>query len=183
MPAHAGAANALPSRRPAHPNYRHSGAGLLLGGRCAVIRKEEPKFLRLGLGAFLLGHVFYIIAFLTLAGGIQVGALLGSILVAIPLCVVLLRLISATTEMRVPVAVYAVVIFAMSIAALQLLLSHPFGATATIFIGSLVFMFSDTMMAYLLFHNRPKQFNFITMVPYIIAQALIILGLVTLARI
>jgi len=152
-------------------------------GDVLLIRKEEPKFFRLGLGAFLLGHVFYIIAFFTLAGGVNVGALLGSILVAIPLCIALLRYINASQEMRIPVAVYAVVIFAMSIAALQLFLNRPSGATLTLFIGSLVFMFSDAMMAYLLFHNRPKQFNFITMVPYIVAQALIMFGLVTMGRI
>jgi len=39
-----------------------------------------------------------------------------------------------------------------------------------LFAGSIVFIFSDVFMTYLAFGKKPKYFNALTMLPYIIAQ-------------
>ena len=150
-------------------------------GDIFLIYKEKQIFFKLGLAAFLVSHIFYIGAFLTLAGGVHTMALIISPAVAVPIALAILKLLSAPPPMKIPVAAYAIVIMLMSISALQLMLasldsSRPAGIL--IFASSLVYLFSDTYMAYLLFHTKPKYFNFITMIPYIIAHGGIIMGLV-----
>jgi len=148
-------------------------------GDVLLINKDKQVFFRLGLAAFLLSHVFYIIAFLTKAGSLNITVLIISAVTAVPVVLVLLKLLNASPQMRIPVIVYAIVIVVMSLCALQLMLAYPVFAGILIFAASLVYIFSDTFMAYLLFNGKPKYFNFITMLPYIIAQGGIIIGLVT----
>ena len=147
-------------------------------GDILLINKDKQAFFKLGLAAFLVSHIFYIIAFLTLSGRINVLALVVSVVIAVPVTVAILKLLNAQAPMKIPVAAYAVVIMLMSISALQLMLARPSFAGILIFVASMVFLFSDTCMAYLLFHGKPKYFNLITMIPYIIAQGGIIMGLV-----
>jgi uncharacterized membrane protein YhhN len=146
-------------------------------GDILLIYKDKQIFFKLGLAAFLIGHVFYISAFLTLAGSVNNLALIISVAIAIPVTLSILKLLKAPKPMKIPVAVYAVVIMLMSISALQLMLARPGFSGPLVFAGSIVFLFSDTFMAYLLFNGKPKHFNFITMLPYIIAQGGIIMGL------
>jgi len=147
-------------------------------GDFLLIKKEKPLFFKLGLAAFLVSHIFYIIAFILIAGNIHTLAFIISIVVAIPLTLFILKLLKAPKPMKIPVAAYAVVIMVMSIFALQLMLAWPGFPGTLIFGASLVYLFSDTFMAYLLFNGKPKYFNFITMIPYIIAQGGIIMGLI-----
>ena len=147
-------------------------------GDVLLINKDKPVFFKLGLASFLISHLYYLIAFLVFAGTFHLVTLIISLVIAIPLTVYLLKLLNPSKEMKIPVTAYAVVITLMSLAALQLLVAHPCVATTLIFVGSLVYLFSDSLMAYLLFHTKPKHFNVITMVPYIVAQGCIVLGLV-----
>ncbi|MCL2782877.1 MAG: lysoplasmalogenase [Propionibacteriaceae bacterium] len=146
-------------------------------GDILLINKDNPAFFKLGLAAFLISHALYIVAFLTLAGSLNVFALIISVILAIPLTLAILKLVNANASMKIPVTAYAVVIVLMSVSALQLMLVRPGHASVIVFIASLIYIFSDSLMAYLLFHNKPKYFNVITMAPYIIAQGAIILGL------
>ena len=147
-------------------------------GDVLLINKDKQLFFKLGLAAFLVSHIFYIIAFLVLAESISILALAISVLIAVPVVLVILKLLNASPPMKIPVTAYAVVIMLMSMAALQLMLARPGFAGILIFAASVVYLFSDTFMAYLLFNGKPKYFNFITMIPYIIAQGGIIMGLV-----
>jgi len=147
-------------------------------GDVLLIQKEKPTFFRLGLAAFLLSHVLYAIAFVALAGSVNVLALVVSAVVAVPLGIAMLRLINPDAAMKIPVTAYAVVIILMSMAALQLMLVRPGFPGVQVYVASLVYIFSDALMAYLLFHRQAKYFNVITMIPYIVAQGGLITGLV-----
>jgi uncharacterized membrane protein YhhN len=155
-------------------------AALILSwaGDIFLIYKEKQIFFKLGLAAFLASHVFYITVFLFLAGSVNTLAWLISLIIAIPLVLAVLKLLDAQAPMKIPVAAYAVVIVLMSMTALQFMLARPGFAGILIFAASLIYLFSDTFMAYHLFHGKPKYFNFLTMIPYIIAQGGIIMGLV-----
>jgi uncharacterized membrane protein YhhN len=146
-------------------------------GDVLLIKKDDPLFFKLGLGAFLVSHIFYSITFLLLAGSLHGIALIVSIIVAIPLGFLILRLLSPNRAMRIPVTAYAVVIEVMSLAALQLMLARFNGPSTLIFAGSLGYIFSDSFMAYFSFNGKPKYFNLITMLPYIIVQGCIVGGL------
>jgi uncharacterized membrane protein YhhN len=147
-------------------------------GDIFLINKDKQIFFKLGLAAFLVSHIFYIIAFLSLAGSFNIPALIVSAVIAVPVGFAILKLLNASPPMKVPVAAYAVVIILMSMSALQLMLAQPNFSGILIFVASMVYLFSDTYMAYLLFHGKPRYFNVITMIPYIIAQGGIIMGLV-----
>jgi uncharacterized membrane protein YhhN len=147
-------------------------------GDILLIKKDKQIFFKLGLAAFLVSHIFYIIAFLILAKSVNTLALIISIVIAIPMWLAILKLLNADPQMKIPVAAYAVVIILMSMTALQLMLARTGLATVIVFSGSVVYLFSDTFMAYHLFHGKPKYYNVITMIPYIIAQGGIIAGLV-----
>jgi len=146
-------------------------------GDIFLIRKEEPKFFRLGLVAFLLSHVFYIVALVLMTHSLNIPAFVVSICVALVAEIFLPKIINPPKAMRGAVIVYGIVILAMSVCALQYMLSLFSLGSVLLFIGSIVFIFSDTLMTYLSFGKKPKYFNAITMLPYIIAQGLIIFGL------
>jgi len=154
------------------------------GGDALLINKDKPIFFKLGLASFLISHIFYIIAFLGMAAGrLNYLALIISAVVAIPVIIFILKLVKAPKPMKIPVAAYAIVIMLMSMAALQLMLASGFNfAGILIFAASVVFIFSDSFMAYLLFNGKPKHYNVITMIPYIIAQAGIIMGVVFMSN-
>ena len=147
-------------------------------GDILLINKDKQIFFKSGLAAFLVSHIFYIIAFLTLAGSINSLALIVSAIIAVPVTVAILKLLNAKAPMKIPVTAYAVVIMLMSMSALQLMLARLDFAGILIFAASMVYLFSDTYMAYLLFNGKPRYFNVITMIPYIIAQGGIVMGLV-----
>jgi uncharacterized membrane protein YhhN len=149
-------------------------------GDIVLINKDKPLFLRLGLGAFLLGHVFYIISILKMVPAFNYFLLALSAAAALVLAVRIHFVIKPPKQMVVPVIFYEIAIFTMSLCALQLMLFRKDAAGIAVFAGSLVFIFSDSLMAYLLFHGKPKYYNVITMLPYIAAQLCIIAGFAAL---
>jgi uncharacterized membrane protein YhhN len=146
-------------------------------GDVLLIKKEIPKFFRLGMVAFLLSHVFYIVAFLSLTNGIHLTVLIVSCVIAAVAEIFLPRIINPPKAMKIPIIVYGVVILVMSVAALQYMLSAINIRTILLFAGSVIFIFSDCFMSYHAFREKPKYFNAMTMLPYIIAQGLIAWGL------
>ena len=103
---------------------------------------------RIGLVAFLLGHVGYIIAFASLASpGTAMGL---TALLAVPLStLVYLRLRPFLNEMRRPVLGYVVIITLMVIAAGTLFgdRSWPFAGRLLVLNGALAFYISDLFVA------------------------------------
>ena len=146
-------------------------------GDVILLGKDNNNLFRLGMAAFLLSHVFYIITLVGLTHSWHIPALIVSIVVALALVVVMPRIINPPKMMRIPIIIYSVAISAMSVCALQYALSAWTATSITLFVGSLVFLFADALLAYLTFGRKPKYFNAITMLPYIIAQVLIVIGL------
>lgn len=132
-----------------------------------------------GLASFLIAHIFYILCFLQLVDT-RIKSFKWKY--ALPLIIygilLLIYLYSALGDMRLPVIVYAVVITLMGIAAL-----HRFGKTsdysfAFVFIGALLFIASDSMIAINKFQLPFNSAPFLIMVTYIAAQYLIVSGCV-----
>lgn len=146
-------------------------------GDIFLIRKDDPKFFRLGMAAFLLGHAFYIVTLIQMTDSLHIPALAVSIVIALAAEIVLPKIINPPKSLRGAILVYGIAILAMSVCAFQYMLSAFSLASALLFAGSIVFIFSDTLMTFLTFGNKPKYLNAITMLPYIIAQGLIVFGL------
>jgi len=146
-------------------------------GDVILLGKDNINLFRLGMLAFLLSHVFYIVTLVGLTTRWHVPALIASVVVALAAEIVLPRLVKPPKGMLIPILVYGAAICTMSIFALQYALSSQTLAAWGLFVGSIVFIFSDAILAYFSFGKKPKHFNAITMLPYIVAQALIVVGL------
>lgn len=147
-------------------------------GDIVLMSDNSPALFLAGLVAFLVGHLFYISTYLSLAGHIRVVPLILSLLVGTLVVIAYIRLLKPQGAMRIPSSAYACVITLMSLTALQVLVARPGVATAILFASSVVFVFSDALMGYLVFHGQPKYYYVITMIPYILAQGGIVMGLV-----
>jgi uncharacterized membrane protein YhhN len=147
---------------------------LSLVGDIALLSESEPRFV-VGLGAFLLAHLAYVVAF-TLTG-MPSGrlALAGAALVALAAATAGRRIVPSAVREGGPAlggacAAYMAVIGVMVV-----------GAWATgrplVALGATVFMVSDTVLAWNRF-VRPLRFGpLAVMVTYHVGQVLIVIGL------
>nr|WP_277352102.1 lysoplasmalogenase [Knoellia sp. DB2414S] len=147
---------------------------LSLVGDIALLSEAEPRFV-VGLGAFLLAHLAYVVAFV--GAGMPAGwlTLAGAALVAVAAATAGRRIVPAAAREGGPglggaCAAYMAVIGVMVVAAWAT--GRPLVA-----LGATVFMVSDTVLAWNRF-VRPLRFGTLAvMVTYHVGQVLIVLGL------
>jgi uncharacterized membrane protein YhhN len=118
-----------------------------LGGDVFLALPQEKMF-RFGLVSFLLGHVFYVVAFLYVAG-INFWTFIGLTISAIISGGVYFWLRPHLGSMKIPVLCYIMVITAMVVGAWTVLADGglAIGGRALVFIGALGFYFSDIFVA------------------------------------
>lgn len=142
-----------------------------IGDVCLLSRKS-PKLFLAGMGAFALGHVAYLSAFLTLqTGQFSTGRILisGAVIAGTTGFYLWLKP-KLPVDMRIPVALYTVIILAMVMSALGLL---PLGYSLYAMIGAVMFAVSDMFVARDRFVTRTPK-NALAITPlYFGAQALI----------
>ena len=155
--------------------------GLLFGflGDTFLLGKSDKLF-TCGLLAFLAGHIFYILLYLghfSLAALSPLGIIVPAAIYALLLWLVVKKLYPSLKKRDKPgVTVYMLVILLMSFTALQLALT---GGNWLPFLGSLLFVTSDTMLAFQNFKFRPTPFSRVSiMVTYLLAQMLITFGFI-----
>jgi uncharacterized membrane protein YhhN len=140
---------ALVQKDPRSPYFAFVVTGLVfcLGGDVFLALPQKKAFM-LGLVSFLVGHVFYVIGFFSVAGPsgwTWVSLLLAAILSG----VVYLWLRSHLGKMRGPVIGYMVVITVMVCAASSVLGAADFSLSGRVmaFSGAVAFYFSDVFVA------------------------------------
>ena len=145
-------------------------------GDIFLLKIEDIRFFRLGLGSFLVGHILYIPSMMYFSGGVNITALAISALVGIALGILIFRIIRPNSEMKIPVIAYETVIILMAASAVQLFIARgtPFGAFAIA--GGAFFLVSDTILAFFTFQKKPRIGDFLVMLTYISAQLCIVLG-------
>ena len=163
---------ALPQRRGSIAILGSVGILISLAGDALLDSPGDLGFL-LGLGSFLLAHLVYLVLFLgplrerriTWPAGLYTGWWV----------LLLVLLAPHAGPSVVPVAAYGLVLAASATAAL--------GANRMAMIGALVFLCSDTLLAFHLFYPGFEfwQVDFTIMLLYISGQGLIILGAVSRA--
>ena len=135
--------------------------GLILGAAGDVLLqfmdcrpKDREPFFRAGLGAFLIGHVFYIVAFALLGRVTGWAVLLAAVLFA----ALFLLQFPARMDLKgqkVPVYAYAAVISVMTAFAV---LSFGAGARgALVGLGGILFLVSDAILALIFFSPIREQ--------------------------
>jgi uncharacterized membrane protein YhhN len=147
---------------------------LVLGlvGDLFLLGDSDTRF-RLGLAAFLVGHLGYVVCFVKL--GLDPAAWAWVAWVVLLACLLVTRQVAAATYMRggaalaVPVALYTVVIGAMVILAFDT-------GEWLIAVGATVFAGSDSILAVDRFVRPRPWAHVVVMMTYHVGQALIVAG-------
>ena len=156
-------------------------------GDILLIKKNKRIIFKLGIVSFLLGHLCYIVAFLFLLGFFSVsGGVINiySLLLYTPVLIIggifVFGLIKPFKEMKPIIIVYMVIIMSMSLWGFEVFFFNPGIPGALIFFGCLLFLISDTLLAYYAFRKIKLFPSVMIMVSYIIAQTEIVLGILLL---
>lgn len=155
-------------------------AGIFFGflGDTLLLFDKQQWSVIAGIGAFGVGHILYTIL---LASDRVMPGMVWRIAVPVALALVVLFIYnrlspSLPKEMRIPVIFYIVVICAMSLAAIWRFLGAPGLATGLAAVGSVLFIVSDSVLAFQLFSKKTRIGGFVVMLTYLAAQTLIVFG-------
>lgn len=153
-----------------------------LGDVLLIFQSKDSLFFISGLASFLTGHIVYIFCYRQLQTISSSKELLGSqkvrfafpiILAGTGLVTILYPLLGA---LRIPVMIYALAITLMALTAL-----FRYGRTNStsfllIFIGAVLFMISDSVLAINKFHHSFSSAGALIMLTYCLAQFFIVEG-------
>jgi uncharacterized membrane protein YhhN len=143
------------------------------GGDVALMFMESKKAFLIGLILFLLGHVVYAVTFL-MYGGVPGETLWISLILLIFGVLLYIYLYPGLGKMKVPVALYVLIISAMVTFATATLFSGTVPKTTAwlITLGSISFLFSDVVLAINRF-RIPLKYDRLSLIPYYLGQFLI----------
>lgn len=147
-------------------------------GDLFLLGEGDLSFL-LGLAAFLLMQVCYLVAFLRVPGPGLVRAWKIALVPYVALWVLLVVLVwPGAGDLRIPVLVYSGVIIAMAVGALDLVLRLPQALAWRVAAGALLFVVSDALIALTSFGpmTASRGTSALIMATYIAAQGLIVTG-------
>lgn len=137
-----------------------------------------------GLIAFLLSHISYIILFskqlkIYLKKS-KIIFWIGVTAIAFYLIVMMLILLPSLGDLKIPVFLYALTISIMLLFALKGFLNWQKPANIYILIGAIVFVASDSLLAFDKFYAPLQYSSILIMATYLIAQYLIVDGILKL---
>ncbi len=149
----------------------------LFGDILLMFTRGNSLFFVLGLSAFLLGHIFYILVFKRIVRDNSIPFhLLKTFFVTAYAAFLLYLLIPSAGTLWLPVVLYGLVIGTMMVFAFHL---TKLGETGwLIAVGAFLFVISDSFLALNKFYTFIPQNDWIVMITYIAAQFLIVKGMV-----
>lgn len=148
-------------------------------GDCFLL-KGGKTFLTAGIFSFLIAHVFYIFAFASSIAFYHISLWLYILLLLYIIygAVVYIALFPSLGTMKASAFVYIVVILTMSFISLMRM-NNIYGSHFWLpYLGSIVFIISDTMVAFNTFKKNTIWREIMVMVTYITAQLMIVLGFI-----
>jgi uncharacterized membrane protein YhhN len=153
---------------------------LAFAGDVFLLFPKHKAFFMLGLSSFLACHIFYILYFIKIdvfPSGIDPWFWLVIIVFAIFGVLLFSFLKKHLGDMKIPVIFYIIVILSLSF----ICASRCFSFSGTAFwfplIGSILFVISDTILAFNTFRKPVRYGGVYIMSTYIAAQLLIVLGI------
>ncbi|MBU3146596.1 lysoplasmalogenase [Clostridium sp. CF012] len=134
----------------------------------------------LGLGSFLLGHFCYVLLFLQRISFVKDVPAWFYLIIIIYVSVAISVMKNLTVylgDMKVPTYIYMAVILLMSFSSLARIWVMDLRIAFLLpFIGSLLFLSSDTMLGFYTFKGKFKNGDIYIMLTYVLAQVLIVGG-------
>ncbi len=148
--------------------------GSWFGDTFLMFQDYNSMFFIFGLGSFLIAHLAYIMAFYKFKGKKnQVVLISTSLFFAAYSLNLLLALWPGLNDMLIPVIVYAFVLTVMGIIGVV----RNYGISILIVLGAILFIISDSLIAYNKFVEPVIYSRISIMFTYILAQFLIVKGL------
>lgn len=148
----------------------------LSGDILLMFVEQSPNFFLLGLVAFLLAHIMYIIAFWR--DRMANKGVLGFIILLLGYAFGLFYLLKdGLKDMMIPVIIYMIVILSMSTTAFLRRGNVPVASYWFVFVGAILFMVSDSILALNKFYQTLPLSSISIMLTYALAQFCIIIGL------
>ena len=154
-----------------------------LGDMFLMIPGEKKKIFMAGLVTFLINQILYTVIFYRSMGGLGDLPLwiYPLIVLYVAYGILMYRLLEKGLDgLKIPVIVYMIAILTMGVAAL--LRVTAFGGECTfwlVLMGSLIFIVSDSVLAFDKFRKRLPLNRILIMSTYIAAQFLIVQGLIS----
>lgn len=159
------------------------GVGLVFSLLGDVLLHEQAHFFLLGMAAFFLAHVFYIVGFAQNLQPPDWKILLPLVVIIIAFTVFTRKVraglrVHGESKMLLPVSGYAAVISVMAAFAVSCLFRPAWGTTPAVLVtlGAILFYISDAVLAYNRFVGPIPASDPIVMVTYHMAQILISVG-------
>ena len=131
---------------------------------------SEANFFMYGLGSFLLAHIMYI---KITAGFLKATSKSTMLFVSFSFVVFLAGLLLLIKDNLVPVTVYGIVISTFGAVALLNYIGKKSTENLWLFLGAIIFIASDSMIAINRFYESNELYGLLIMLTYIIAQYLI----------
>jgi uncharacterized membrane protein YhhN len=148
----------------------------LLGDVLLMFVDLSPNYFMMGLIAFLIAHVFYILVFLKHRDKSKQPLWFGLLLIVYGIGM-FYGLKDGLGEMLIPVLIYMLVILTMAITAFWRNNSVGKWSYVLVFFGALFFMMSDSLLAINKFHTTLPLSNVSIMLTYALAQFFIVSGI------
>ncbi len=144
------------------------------GDTFLMLQRQNPLFFILGLSSFLLAHIAYIIVFFKFESKRNKPVVIFITIVFVVYSLILAYILwPELGAMKIPVLVYALVLTVMGITGVV----KNYRYSIMIVIGAVLFMISDSLIAYDKFVATISNDRFLIMFTYILAQYLLIKGL------
>jgi uncharacterized membrane protein YhhN len=152
-----------------------------LGDSFLMYTEKSEIYFMLGLGSFLMGHVFYIICYRKFADGPLKGRpdTLLSLLLLAYFVWVFIKILPGVDSLLIPVVLYSIVILSMAFSANMRRNQTTSVSYWLVMTGALLFVISDSVIALGKFSQAiPLVSSMLIMSTYTVGQFLIVQGLV-----
>ena len=145
-----------------------------LGDVLLMLQDDNSFFFLLGLSAFLVAHVFYILFFHFIRMKENVKSRWWLLLIAVLYYLILISLLSPHLgDMKLPVRIYAIVISFMFMLAMHMSFIKYKNAGRWMTLGALLFVISDSVLAINKFYQSFEIAGIVVMLTYGLAQLFI----------
>ncbi|PRZ21666.1 lysoplasmalogenase [Flavobacterium granuli] len=155
-----------------------------IGDIILLFAERDELFFISGLIAFLISHIVYILLFNKQLKEKnkrnKAFYWIGVTLIIVYLFVMLTILLPSLGDLQLPVLVYAIVLSTMLLFAFKGFLSWTKPANSYVLLGAIIFVSSDSILAFDKFHEPIAMSSFLIMVTYLAAQFLIVNGILKL---
>ncbi|EPR70684.1 putative membrane protein [Winogradskyella psychrotolerans RS-3] len=151
----------------------------VLGDILLMFVDKSSHFFTLGLVAFLTAHVMYVFVFLKHRN--KQKSPLGFIAVLLVYAAILFYFLNGNLgDMFIPVVIYMLVILSMATAAYLRKDKVNILSYGLVFLGTILFMISDSILALNKFYASLNYSDYSIMITYALAQYLIVIGILKL---